>query len=1391
MSLRRPLTLLSLLALVASLLALTPAAPARAQIDVTINEVRIDDPGADEEEFFELHGPASQSLDGYTYIVLGDGTGGSGVVEYVLDLAGQAIPADGFFVVATSAFTLDTADLTAGLVFENSDNVTHLLVENFSGVVGDDLDTNDDGVLDTTPWTAEADRLALIEEDNPPSDTEYHYGPPTVGPDGSFVPGHAYACADGSDTYVIGAFDPAGGNDTPGAPNDCDGLVINEVDADTPSNDTAEFIELFDGGAGSTSLDGLVVVLFNGSVDTSYEAIDLDGHSTDADGFFVIGNPAVANVDLVLDPGSGGAIQNGADAAALYTADAEDFPDGTAVTATDLLDAIVYDTNDMDDSDLIDVLTPGNPQVNEDENGNKDNESSSRCPDGGAPFDTATFTQVVPSPGASNACGGGGSLPGCYSAPPAVTRISCVQGDGPSSPLPASTPVTVEGIVTGLQQDNDALDGFHVQEQQADEDGDPTTSEALFVFCNDTSGNCPAGLATGDAVTVTGNVSEFSESTQITVDDAADTTIVSTGNPLPPTRTVDLSGSAGSTQDAATFEALESMLVDFETLVVTEFFELARFGSIVLTDGTQRPYQYTHDRAPSVAGYQAYLDELSTRQIVLDDDNNNENDALDIRESANVDANEPYPYPTAEWPPNQPDEGLSVSNPFRGGEVATDLAGVMDWDFGAWRIRPVEGFDYTFQPSTRPDVPDVGGDLVVAGANVLNYFPTADGGTPLCGPNGDQDCRGADSEAELIRQRDKIVAMLAGIGADVVGLIEIENDDTAVQDLVDALNDEMGANTYAQIDTGSIGTDAIKVAFIYRPATVVPVGDHAILDSTDDPDFRDEFNRPVLIQTFRQVSTGGVFTAAVNHLKSKGSPCDAVEDESVIDGQANCSQTRTDAAEALASHLATDPTGSGDPDFLIIGDLNAYRMEDPIVALEAAGYTDLIDTFAGAGAYSYLFDQLGYLDHALASDDLLSQVTDAGPWNINADEPMELDYNDVLLDSGERDFDERSDARPLYEPDPYRASDHDPIVIGLDLDEDPPGNGGGNGGGTPTDPPVDPTEPPVDPAEGASIREACDDDATCTSVTVSQLTFTAGNRSLFHQIVPGITATEALLASDLVFADALASGTLQDTRPLLLNDPTELEPIVLAELRRVGVEDVWILGGTAAVSQDVEDALVAEGFSVTRLAGPTRLETAQEIAEAAGDVQPTLLARAFGTAEGTDPTQAFADSLAVGGWAADDGRSVLLTETAQLSGSTEAWLESSAGSSSTLVGGVAALAEAVADAVRGLGLGVDRVAGATRFETAVEVARARGFEADAPAATVIISEGQAEDAWEAGFTAAGAAVFDAPILLANGDDLPQPTLDFLGTAVAADAEVVCLASQVACDAAIAAIAGTG
>ena len=157
-------------------------------------------------------------------------------------------------------------------------------------------------------------------------------------------------------------------------------IIINEVDADQVSNDSAEFVELYDGGVGNSDLSGLSLVLYNGSDDQSYLAFDLDGQTTGADGYFVLcGNAAnVANCDLDVSPDTN-LIQNGEDAVALLVGDAVDFPNDTALPADgDIVDAIVYETGSDTNSGLLVLLNAGQSVVNEGGGGDQTGHSNQR-----------------------------------------------------------------------------------------------------------------------------------------------------------------------------------------------------------------------------------------------------------------------------------------------------------------------------------------------------------------------------------------------------------------------------------------------------------------------------------------------------------------------------------------------------------------------------------------------------------------------------------------------------------------------------------------------------------------------------------------------------------------------------------------------------------------------------------------------------------------------------------------------------------------------------------------------------------------------------------------------------------------------------------------------------
>ena len=286
-------------------------------------------------------------------------------------------------------------------------------------------------------------------------------------------------------------------------------VIINEVDSDTPGTDVAEFVELYDGGVGNTLLDGLVVVFFNGNGDVSYAAFDLDGRTTDANGYFVLGNTASPGTDLIF---TNGLLQNGADAVALYAGNATNFPNGTAVTTANLRDAVAYDTADADDPGLLVLLNAGQPQVDESSGTGPEADAIGRCPNGdGGARNTSTYLARTATPDAANNC----------PAPPVVAKINEIQGNGAVSPF-AGQGVISSGIVTGRKSN-----GFFMQEPDATVDADPNTSEGIFVF---TSGAPP--VAVGDTVTVTGTATEFFNLTQI-ASSASNVSISSSGNPLP------------------------------------------------------------------------------------------------------------------------------------------------------------------------------------------------------------------------------------------------------------------------------------------------------------------------------------------------------------------------------------------------------------------------------------------------------------------------------------------------------------------------------------------------------------------------------------------------------------------------------------------------------------------------------------------------------------------------------------------------------------------------------------------------------------------------------------------------------------------------------------------
>ena len=601
------------------------------------------------------------------------------------------------------------------------------------------------------------------------------------------------------------------------------------------------------------------------------------------------------------------------------------------------------------------------------------------------------------------------------------TTIPSIQGSGNTAAITGIT--TTKGVVIGDYEypgtgaAAEYLRGFFIQD--ATGDANPATSDAIFVFnANNNS------VSLGDVVVVSGTAGDFQDQTQLST--VTSITKCGTGSVTP----IDVTLPATS---ATAFEAFEGMLVRFrQTLFVTEHFQLGRFGQ-VLVSSSDRLRQPTSIVAPGAAAV-ALQASNDLNQVIIDDALQSQN-----------------PDPIVFGRNGSP---LSATNTLRGGDTTTDPIGVLSYTWAgnaasgnAFRLRPINALNDAVQfveANTRPTAPAVGGTLRVAGLNLLNFFNTFDGlpdtvDNCLFGTTGAAaDCRGADTQAEFDRQWPKTVSSIIGLNADVVGINEIENDGygptSALAFLVDRLNAVTAPGTFAFINVDAnttqvdaLGSDAIKVGLVYKPAKVTPVGTTATLNSVAFVNAGDSGprNRASLAQAFEQTTNGARFVVNVNHLKSKGSACNAPD---ANDGQGNCAAVRASAAAQLGVWLATDPTGINDPDILMVGDYNSYAKEDAISALKNAGFTNLAESLLGPNAYSYVFDgQWGYLDYALSSASMLTQIAGVAEHHINADEPSVIDYN--------TDFKTLNLQATLYAADQYRASDHDPVVVGLNLNK--------------------------------------------------------------------------------------------------------------------------------------------------------------------------------------------------------------------------------------------------------------------------------------------------------------------------------------------------------------------
>ncbi|MFM4964176.1 ExeM/NucH family extracellular endonuclease [Aeromonas bivalvium] len=677
-----------------------------------------------------------------------------------------------------------------------------------------------------------------------------------------------------------------------------------------------------------------------------------------------------------------------------------------------------------------------------------------------SPFDPAlTFSAFGKDDASGLGCSGEAS---CDGTPPStflcpvdgLTPIPAIQGDGDSSPLvPAgkfeseqtyATRGLVTQVVSGLYK------GFFIQDLHGD--GDEATSDGLFVHSTQSH---PA-IVPGVEVCVQGKVAEYYRQTQISASD-----LVVTDASVWPVAAMDLRprGDESLQTLLERHEGMRVRLVPESSLVVTRNFSFDYDGkrnNLVLAYG-----------APLIKSTQKFP---AMSQEASDWALRNQQNQLVVETDAKA------PDGVLPWYP-----GFNAEDGYlRIGDKLNGLEGALGYSYNQFRLvadNRIDASDIDHGGWDRVQAPELAeaGDLRVASFNVLNFFTTVVGGD--ANPTGSN--RGALTVAEFELQRTKIVSAITRLNADVVGLMEIENngygDNSAIANLVAALNaaqpDE--ADHYRWIaspDGQPIGTDAITVGLIYRPARVALEGGAELVplplqiaqtqDGAGKPVSIRQGMRESLLQRFRSPEGDAPLTLVVNHFKSKGSACfeDYPDYASAdpLDGQGHCNALRVSAARVLGERLAGEQG-----DVLIIGDLNAYGMEDPIRVLtdydpaaqarqimsasfttlagqpfeesgsalgKGYGLVNLNTRFHGTDTYSYSYEgELGNLDHALASPDLAAKVIGIEDWHINSAESNFFEYG------------KKYSGQLAKSEGPFSASDHDPVLIAIDYPAPPAG----------------------------------------------------------------------------------------------------------------------------------------------------------------------------------------------------------------------------------------------------------------------------------------------------------------------------------------------------------------
>ena len=550
---------------------------------------------------------------------------------------------------------------------------------------------------------------------------------------------------------------------------------------------------------------------------------------------------------------------------------------------------------------------------------------------------------------------------------PVVLPIGSVQGTTEHSPYAGKT-VTIEGAVTADMRDG--LGGIFVQDAG---DGDANTSDALFVRLPKEQ-----AVQVGQWLRITGTVEEQAagKSEQGLTTLQAQTVSPAATRPVPAPLVL--------TDVPANWEALEGMQVRIPSgLTVAGQDQLSRYGELTAAFGG-RLWQPSEVAAAGSPEQAAVIADNNRRRLRLDD-------ASGKREPGAV-------------------SYLAAGQLLRSGAQLRDVQGIVDQRFdGGYRLQLTAPL---VVDAERPQqAPTVAGGLRIAAFNLENYFngDGKGGGYPTL--------RGAKTAEQQAAQQAKLVTTIGSLNADVAALMELENDGygpgSAIDQLVRALNAARGkGGDWRFVDAGKgPGDNPIRVGIIYRASKVSPVGKPAVLE-------REPFgerSRVPLAQAFRMGRKGTPFVVVANHFKSKGCSEASGENADRNDGQGCWNATRVESAKLLHSWLQEDPTGTGSRDAVLLGDFNAYAMEDPIRTLNADGWQDAFKVAGVQQPYSYVYNGMtGRLDHALLSPGMAARLKGAAEWHINADEADEIGYQGRNV------------------PGPWRSSDHDPLLLGFE-----------------------------------------------------------------------------------------------------------------------------------------------------------------------------------------------------------------------------------------------------------------------------------------------------------------------------------------------------------------------